>query len=511
MSGHVSLRTLLVVSAVAWLLASMPVIAQPSDGAILADRRDGDATDQLDRDAWRLYEAGDYSGALGAWTRLLEIEPGNARAVYNAACCQSRLGRPEKAAGLLQGAVTRGFIDFDRMRHDPDLDSIREHETYLNVLAQIPVAYARAADALEREARALLGPDALIERDAAARLIHAASVSTETLALVRSRLDGQIRWQRSQLFGDEAERPWVLVMVPSPRIAESMIQTDRVAGAYDHDRRRLVTREVGPTLRHEITHALHHAQMDRLGQRHPMWIQEGLASLFEFYRWEERPGYSPELVVEDSARLNLVIRLREINALTPWDEIMSMTDGEFMGDRARARYAEVRAILHFVADRGLLTEWYRTYVASTYHDDPTGKAALEIVFDSTLEEIEREFRLWVGQKQGQPEEIYFGRPALGVRVTDQMANDGVLVTTVFNESAADRAGFAVRDVIQAIDDQPVFSAEEVVRAVAGRHRDEKVKVRIRRKEEILTVELGLKPVREPGPTELSLIEVGIKA
>ena len=52
-------------------------------------------------------------------------------------------------------------------------------------------------------------------------------------------------------------------------------------GRYRHSRRELIATDAGMTLQHEIVHAFHHNHMDMLGQEHPIWIQEGIASLFE--------------------------------------------------------------------------------------------------------------------------------------------------------------------------------------------------------------------------------------
>jgi hypothetical protein len=35
------------------------------------------------------------------------------------------------------------------------------------------------------------------------------------------------------------------------------------------------------TIAHEFTHALHFADMEALGQTHPIWEREGLGSLYE--------------------------------------------------------------------------------------------------------------------------------------------------------------------------------------------------------------------------------------
>ena len=59
------------------------------------------------------------------------------------------------------------------------------------------------------------------------------------------------------------------------------------------------------------------------------------------------------------------------------------------------------------------------------------------------------------------------RPRLGLRVKDAPA--GAEVAAVHPGSLAERAGVRVGDVVEAVDDQPVRSAEDLERLVRGRH------------------------------------------
>lgn len=511
------------VAASIWLTLSPTLAAQDGLSPALAEPAvvdsDAERLRTLDAQAWASYHEGDFSSALAAWAACLELDPANARIVYNAACCQARLGRPEKAVGLLEGAVMRGFIDFDRLRTDADFESVRTHPRYLALLAGAQDAFARAADHLESAARETLGPRSMVVRDTARRLIWAAQMPQSALDEVRTRIERQLDWQQTRLFtaapldvlpgsSAPAQSAWVLVAVPTPQVSDALIASGRVAGAYDHVTRELITREVGPTLRHELTHALHHVDMDRRGQVHPLWIQEGLASLFEFYVWPDDPA-TLQPVFEDSARLNLVLRLREINALSDWDEFMTQPDADFMSDRTRAKYAEARLIFQFICERGDLARWYREYVAS-YADDRSGRHATEAVLGMPLSAAQKEFRVWLGGKSRLSDEIHFGKPALGMCVEDQRANDGVMVTHVFRDSAARAAGLRSRDVIVDVNGQPVHTVEEVVHAVSRGALGESFTLRIRRGDEYREFVLSLAPVPEPRPTEADLIETGIK-
>lgn len=50
---------------------------------------------------FRRYRDGDYEGALAACREALESHPGNALILYNVACLESRLGRPDAALAAL--------------------------------------------------------------------------------------------------------------------------------------------------------------------------------------------------------------------------------------------------------------------------------------------------------------------------------------------------------------------------------------------------------------------------
>ena len=70
---------------------------------------------------------------------------------------------------------------------------------------------------------------------------------------------------------------------PNLRILALGFDRPEVRGMYLHPARRLVSRDAGQSLQHEFVHLMHFAHMERTGQRHPIWVQEGLASLYEDY------------------------------------------------------------------------------------------------------------------------------------------------------------------------------------------------------------------------------------
>ena len=84
-------------------------------------------------DVRALYLAANGLVALGEidrgleWTRrALNVEPHEPMLLYNAACIFCMAGRLDDAIGFLEDAVKHGFSNRDWMRHDIDLDPLRE-------------------------------------------------------------------------------------------------------------------------------------------------------------------------------------------------------------------------------------------------------------------------------------------------------------------------------------------------------------------------------------------------
>ncbi|MFG0330877.1 MAG: TPR end-of-group domain-containing protein [Phycisphaerales bacterium] len=457
------------------------------------------------REAEQLYLAGKHGEALDLWKRILEVDPTDTIALYNSACAKVKLGDHEDAVKLIELAILNGFVDFEDLERDPDLDPIRDHPRIRLILDTIDEimteAFSEAAEYMQSWAGEVLGPDAIIERDDTHRFVYATNLDQTAHASMRRTIERQLEYQIDHLFGGPPNS-YVLVLAPSPERADAMLQSVRIGGVYEHDKRRLITREIGPSLRHEITHAVHHAHMDRLNQRHPMWIQEGLAALFEFYEFDS----SGEIRPLDNTRINIAINLARGAGLTDWREFFSADDRRFTQVRPRAKYAEARAIFQYLAEHEKLVEWYESYTDG-YRDDPTGARAFEEVFGQDLDTIEREFRLWLRNREKAPERIREDEASLGVWVADQGANDGVLVVGLHDGGAARRSGLRSRDVITAIDGQPVYVVEEIIYEIARRHEGDTVTLRVRRgtRYDEITVELQpVKPLRhtvivqEPG-------------
>lgn len=493
-----------IVVALAWCgpaRAQEPNTAAPP--AETTQRLDDEAVKQLHEQAVECYGKGETQKALSLWVKILESDPKDTVALYNSACAVTKLGYKNEAFKLLDLAVKFGFVNFEHLKSDPDLDPLHDDPRYAQLLASVEKRYSEAAQYMEKWARETLGAGAIIERDEDLRMVIASNLDRETFDRMKGTISAQMRLQIATIF-DGPPNSYVLLLVPTPAKADELIGSVRIGGFYDHDTRRLVLRDIGPSLRHELTHALDHAQMDRLNQTHPMWIQEGIASMFEMYDIDESGHYR----VLDNTRLNIVLNLKRSAALTKWRVFFNEPDDEFNKVRARGKYAEARAIFQFLAEQGLFEKWYRMYL-TTNSEDPAGALAFERLFDKPLEEVERDYRLWLGTKEKVPELVRWSQPSIGVWIADQAANDGVQVLGVNPGGAAKAAGVRGGDVITAIDGRPMYAVEEVVANILRRGDGEEVTLRLRRGRTYRDVKLNLRPIREgratrdiaePGPS-----------
>jgi len=67
---------------------------------------------------------------------VVAVAPDDFSALYNAACFHSQAGEPEVALDMLERALAKGGGFPDWMRHDTDLDAIREHPRYQALVAR---------------------------------------------------------------------------------------------------------------------------------------------------------------------------------------------------------------------------------------------------------------------------------------------------------------------------------------------------------------------------------------
>ncbi len=432
----------------------------------------------------------DYEAARDALERELRLTPLDPVLTYNLACAQAQLGQTEEATETLIDAISRGMVDFHHLARDPHLEPIRDHRSYRLILRGWRDLLDARGDAEFEAAREALGPTYTYDTDPAMRLHFASAAEERAYESAREEVGRTTEWALRHVFpdgwdeaSDERPDPWVLVLIPSPEDFFRIVRAAGIGGYYDKDRKRLVTQDVGPSLRHEFFHVLHWRHMDRLGQVHPYWVMEGLACLLEDVSVTDDGRYE----LEPSWRTNISKRLERAGRLRPLKQLFSMERPYFMGSKSRANYAQARAFCLFLFDEGVLREWYATYV-ELYHDEPTGSSATETVFGLPLEDVERRYKAWLREL---PEVAEIIRPAdvsLGVELSAGRG-DGPAVAALPSRRARFPGDerLRLRDVVNSIDGQPVRTLDDLHRILTDHEVGDRIIVGVRRGQRQLEV------------------------
>ena len=82
-------------------------------------------------------EEGQYERAAGEYRRAIKLAPKNALAWYNLACALALSEKIEEALAALRKAVEFGFDDIDWLKKDTDLDNLRGHKLYKELIRDL--------------------------------------------------------------------------------------------------------------------------------------------------------------------------------------------------------------------------------------------------------------------------------------------------------------------------------------------------------------------------------------
>ncbi len=424
---------------------------------------------------------------------LIPLDHENFVPWYNLACALSVQGKTDDAVQMLQQAIARGFADLQELQKDPHMAKVRGTPQYRAIVASWGEVVEKRSEKTIEAARKKFhvgekGSPYSQEKDEGLRLIYISAFDPVLFAQAKKDAGKLAAWWHAMAGREERKTqgvessstqetpmtapPWVLVILPTRTDYITWAQArygdryDRVGGEYNHDSKMLVSMDLGSSWRHEFWHVLHWRDMDRRGQRHPMWIMEGLCSLVE----DCDTGPKGEMVPTTSWRTNMVRRLARNGNLIPFEMFFDANRKAFMGDRTLAFYGQARAMFLFLSAKGMLHEWYQMYVAG-YKEDATGKSAFEQVLGKPIKEIEKEFRVWARQLPQVPEEVGRGPANLPVDVGIG-TGDGPIVQidalaefTKPGNPAAEPSTLRNKDVITAIDGKPVADMNDLARVL----------------------------------------------
>lgn len=440
--------------------------------------------------AHQAWAEGDYDRAERFWTEWARQDESAFIPWFNLACARSMRGDTDGAAEHLLTAVERGFSDFHRVKTDPNLRAYRSTDHFDRLRDAWPAFLDRRIDTQIAAARQTYGPRYNYTKDEKLRVAYASAFDTITSRQAREDIRAVADWTMRNVFQSLAEHDhahpdaWALVVLPTQQhfmgwarqtygdIPQSA--TSQLGGAYDHDDKELVAIDLGSTLRHEFFHVLHWRSSDRLGQQHPVWIQEGLASLVEDMDRTQQGRYEPV----PSWRTNSIKRLAEQNKLPGIRDFADMTRQQFTQNRPLRNYAYARCVFMFLHEQGQLGRWYRLYTQG-FGEDPAGIEAIEAVTQMSDAEFDRALRAWA---MALPEVYEQNRPPLlGIGVQLDLAQgDGPVVRKLIHQTAG-RAGLRPGDVITGLNGRGVRDLNEFYRVLTGLEPGQRVDLTYRRR------------------------------
>lgn len=467
----------------------------------------------------------DWPAAEAALRELIPYDADNFVPWYNLACALALQGKADEAMKMIDQSVARGFADRRTLETDPQLAPIRSLDRYKALIANWDKLLDRRVEANLDRARRLFTSDETAakystERDDQRRLVYLSAFDPRLFADAKAQLETLTAWWNQEVAPPPPTGgppspdapptppsvPWVTVVLPTRadyarwaflRFGDGW---ERVGGQYSHDNKLLVAQDLGSTLRHEYWHVLHWRDQDNRGQRHPIWLMEGLCSLVEDVEFSpSKPGAKFRPV--PSWRTNQARRLARAGGLMPWDVLFGLDAGRFTGSRPLAQYAQSRAIFLWLYEQGKLREWYGAYTAG-FAEDPTGASAFAAVFHKPAREVERDFRLWLRELPEVQESIgnapanlpFDVGPGTGDGPTVDAPPDYSLTTSA-TKALGGRDGLKNGDVITAIDNKPVRDLNDLARILGAYEAGAKVELTFRRKREFGKATVTLLPPR----------------
>jgi tetratricopeptide (TPR) repeat protein len=496
------LATLVVCSAFAVITAApAPSRALPPPPETTDPIRDADGgaalkqAAELSRRAVRLIGEGKWDLVETTLEEALRLVPDDPVNLYNLACAKARLGRAEAAADYLERAAAAGFADFGLFERDPDLAAVRSLPRYKKFIADKDRWERKAADRLLAGLKAHFGEDKgyLYEIDEENKLIFAAHLEPAAMDELRRSLAAQARGQRRDLFA-HAPQAYVRVVIPTQADYRKIMRLRGVGGAYHVASKTLVAERPGEVIRHEFTHALHHADRAVAGQEHAPWVVEGLGVLYESAATDAEGALVPD---DRNRRLEIARAAARRRSLVPLARLVKMSPEELLR-RPNITYAETGALMLYLLERGALRTFYERYKES-FVDDPTGeKALLTSTGKKTLAGVEAAWSQWLIDAPPPPpaptqETRVLGHAAfLGLAL--EPAEGGLAVTGLVEGGPAAVAGVEAGDLLVAINNKPLPDYASLRPAIGAYAPGKAITLRVLRGEDYLDL-----PVELPAP------------
>ncbi len=306
---------------------------------------------------------------------------------------------------------------------------------------------------------AKFGPEYSSDIDRYRNIIYISALDDRHLRQTQELISKYIDAQKKSLFSKRMPFNITVILPTMDDYSELASKADMewASGFYSPRAHRLTSIDRGEILIHELTHALHHADYAAAGQKHPPWITEGIATLFQNSRMDHR-GLKP--VVDN--RLYTLRRAIRNDSLMPLEELFALGQKKFVVN-AELAYAQSRYIMFYLWKKNRLKSFYNRYKTG-FSGDPSGKRAFEATLQSRIHLIERDFKKWVEELKFPLGHRKAGRARLGVEVLDHPR--GIQVVGLVQGSAAKEAGrIYIGDIIVKFNDKEVKNPSQFFAAL----------------------------------------------
>ena len=162
-------------------------------------------------------------------------------------------------------------------------------------------------------------------------------------------------------------------------------------GFYDPNIRTVVM-NAGPgigTLTHELVHPIVEADFPRA----PIWINEGLASLFEAFSFPKKGDIRGNKNFRHPALLK-ALKSKDLRAFASLPRLFAMTDDEFRGAHEGLNYATARYFCMWMDGQKMLWPFYHAW-RDGFASDPTGEKAFVATMGKTPADLDAAWATWV--------------------------------------------------------------------------------------------------------------------
>jgi hypothetical protein len=345
-----------------------------------------------------------------------------------------------------------------------------------------------------RAARNELGDGYEVHADRRRRLTFISALDRKTLKRAVLLLSAYTDAQKKTLL-DPEDRPYITILLPTtddyPDLAGDELVKQKVVGFYRPRDRTVISLDRGRILVHEFTHALHAADTSNPRQIHPVWVSEGLATLFESSRITPS-GLKPFV---DIRILAMKKAIRDETVL-PLKKLFALSHEEFMKSSS-VTYPQCRYVMYYLHKKQRLRKFYRL-LKKDFTKDPTGRKAFETALGNRLWNIEPAWTRWVKTLQLPRRERSADQGRLGVAVKNTA--EGCEVVDLVEGGPAETAGrIRVGDIIEKFNGKDVPNTVALFAAVRQAGALRTVVMVLRRKSRTITIRQPLGAPKDTAP------------